>query len=364
MSNLKLLMDLLWSIPRGVLATVSLVYIWLIYGSAPGEHKRLKNTDRKIKLYMSAISFMVYSKDSKGVGKKNSEKDPDSIKAQVNKGEARRKRIVFLRHGESDWNDVFNKGFGPMIIVRLIRAMWRELLCYASEDSVFLDSPLNQDGIEQALDLRKFLKNKEQVSEVLGVSKIIDVLNGNDTSVSSIIVSSCLRRAIATTVLGLWDRIEKTNEKIHILSSCQEISRNVDTYSLAAPNTVADLPFKRVVDHCGGAEKFNPESIFNTTDNFGNKTRSFYGQKRFKSFNEWAFNREEDIIIVGGHSLWFKYYFQTFLPYNDDHKAKKKKLKNSGAVVFDLHCAKAEDGTVLYRVDPHSLLTVYRGFDE
>ena len=30
--------------------------------------------------------------------------------------------VVFVRHGESEWNDVFNKGFGPSFLVRLVGA--------------------------------------------------------------------------------------------------------------------------------------------------------------------------------------------------------------------------------------------------
>lgn len=149
-------------------------------------------------------------------------------------------------------------------------------------------------------------------------ASIIKILSGRDNTTSSVIVSSSLRRAISTTTLALWERVLRTSEKIHILSSLQEISRNVDTYALSPANTCPDLPFARVAPHCEG---FAP-SVFNCSDNFGNKTRNFYGIKRLKAFNDWAFNRSEDVIIVGGHSLWFKYYFQTYLPHKFDHGSK------------------------------------------
>jgi hypothetical protein len=68
--------------------------------------------------------------------------------------------------------------------------------------------------------------------------------------VSSVIVTSTLRRAVSTTVLCLWPRIEKNNEKVHLLSSLQEISRNVDTRALSNANAIANLPFERVIPHC------------------------------------------------------------------------------------------------------------------
>ena len=40
------------------------------------------------------------------------------------------------------------------------------------------------------------------------------------------------------------------------------------------------------------------EDVFQCTDNFGNKTHAFYGMKRFKSFNDWAFGREEVRTLI------------------------------------------------------------------
>jgi hypothetical protein len=146
----------------------------------------------------------------------------------------------------------------------------------------------------------------------------VSILSGRSQT-SSIIVSSSLRRAIATTTLALWQRILRTGEKIHLLSSLQELSRNVDTYALSEANSVPDLPFERIYPHCGGKDSFLPEKVFETSDNFGNKTYNFYGIKRLRSFNEWVFKRDEEVVIVGGHSLWFKHFFQTYMPHSVNH---------------------------------------------
>ena len=42
--------------------------------------------------------------------------------------------------------------------------------------------------------------------------------------------------------------------------------------------------------------------------------------------------------------------------------AKKKKIENSGVVAFDVYLAKDKDGLTCYKIDPRSLLTIYRGF--
>jgi hypothetical protein len=79
------------------------------------------------------------------------------------------------------------------------------------------------------------------------------------------------------------------------------------------------------------------------------------------TFNEWVFNRTEDVIIVGGHSLWFKSFFQTYMSHSSIHDAKSKKIENSGVVSFTLQCG-VDDGVPLYRVDTDSISNVYRGF--
>jgi broad specificity phosphatase PhoE len=59
------------------------------------------------------------------------------------------KRLILIRHGESEWNVVFNKGFGPSFIVRYASALGRELLMLFGRDSLFLDSPLCDEGMQQ-----------------------------------------------------------------------------------------------------------------------------------------------------------------------------------------------------------------------
>jgi hypothetical protein len=59
-----------------------------------------------------------------------------------------------------------------------------------------------------------------------------------------------------------------------LLSSLQEISRNVDTMALAPSNSVADLPFARIADHCINANtnaKFTPENVYDCNGNYGKK---------------------------------------------------------------------------------------------
>jgi hypothetical protein len=138
-------------------------------------------------------------------------------------------------------------------------------------DSTFLDSPLNSDGIEQALELRRFLYS---INEGDKLYEIAAILRGEKST--SVIASSTLRRAIATTALVLWPRLEKKNEKICLLSNLQEISRNIDTRALSSASEVADLPFKRILPHCPVSKNSKIE------DYFDGNVYSIYSRKFYR----------------------------------------------------------------------------------
>lgn len=329
------------------LAVISYCLITWIFSSAPGENVNIKNFLNKIQLFLSGIVFMVISKDSKGLGPKYNP-DPDSIASKPTVS----KRIVFIRHGESDWNDIFNKGFGPSMFVRLIKGIIREASLMCTMDSVFFDSPLNTEGIEQAKELSRFLE-----SEAAKGCLVPQIITG--VKDDSVIVSSNLRRALSTTTICLWPRIHRTHEKIMILSSLQEISRNIDTKALADKRALPVLD--RIAHHCG-KDEFVPQDVYDASENHGNKSTAYYGIKRLKAFNEWVFLRKESAVVVGGHSLWFKHFFQTFLPFSSEHTAKKQKIVNSGVITFILHRWEDEFGAPSYRIDPETIETVYGGF--
>lgn len=310
-------------------------------------------------MYMEGSWFMIVSKDNKKLGPKYNPCSDKLLKDGVKKTT---KTIVFLRHGESDWNDIFNKGFGPSMLFRLLYGFFRETMMMISMDSVFLDSALNKDGFEQAKELNTFFEKKPLATTSEAGKEIFHAIAGVNTDISSVIVSSNLRRSIATTTIALWSRLMRTKEQVLILSSLQEISRNVDTKALAPRAGLPDL--SRIANYIeGDPSTFVPESLFDPTGNSGNKTNFFNGVKRLNAFNEWVFKRDEDMIIVGGHSLWFKNYFQMYVPHSSVHECKSKKIVNSGLVSFVLDRWEDADGKTLgYRVDPDHIHTVYGGF--
>lgn len=111
---------------------------------------------------------------------------------------------------------MFNRGFGPSFPGRLFSAVFDELRVLPTLDSVFVDSPLSPLGCRQALELQSFVETHP-------------VLNGTE---KSILVSSNLRRAVSTGVIGFLPRLKRTQERFHILSSLQEVTFNIDGLSL------------------------------------------------------------------------------------------------------------------------------------
>lgn len=217
------------------------------------------------------------------------------------------------------------------------------------------------EGIEQAQKLRGYIEG-ESLS-FTEQKEYLDILKG-DNKQSSVIVTSNLRRAISTVVLSLWPRLQRTKEKVLILSSLQEFSRNVDTRALAEPKSIPELG--RISEALSDEGfKFEGDVVLDPEYNNGNKTMSFYGIKRLQAFNAWVFSRPEDTIIVGGHSLWFRSFFQTYIPHaNQNLSCCTKKIVNSGAVAFSLSQSKEKnsDGEFMYRIDPDTVTTVSGGY--
>jgi len=247
---------------------------------------------------------------------------------------------------------------------RLFFAILREVKLFASGDSSFYDSPLNKEGIEQAFDLKKSLAKVDTLRDKSDAREIVKAVLRGESNSKSVICSSNLRRAIATTCIGLHDRWSKSNERIHVLTCLQEMSRNVDALALAPKHAVPDM--SRI-----SKEIFNkrqPEQVFDLTHQNGNKTLKSNGLLRMKEFCEWAFQSEAEYIIVGGHSLYFKTFFNVYLPNEIDKNnrnaldAKTKKIKNSGVVSFVLQSGE-HAGKTTWRIDPSSVVVVHAGFE-
>lgn len=319
----------------------------------------------KGRLFIWGIFYMLLSRD------KRSRKPSDGT---VNFVTSRCVKVVFIRHGQSEWNYIFNKG--PIFVrpFRYLMGLVKEYCMLFEEDSLFLDSPLSSTGIQQSLDLLTFLSAfapgcptvtmASQPVANLEVNDLVSIVRGDIGS--SVVVSSNLRRAISTGVLGLSGRFLKTppSDKIVMMTSLQEISRNVDALALTPPHELPKAPRAEAnMKNIGDVVSHFYKARIDRTKNTGNKTMALTSVHRQDQFVKWAFEQKSECIIVCGHSLWFKQFFKSFLPRDTKHQAKDAKLVNCGCVAFDLHCSVPGDRAAIYRINPSSLKEIYGGFE-
>ncbi len=204
------------------------------------------NVIYKEKLFLKGLTHLLFSTDKKW--KRPS--DPASV------AKLRSKQVVFVRHGESAWNVVFNRGFGPTFPGRALSACFDELRVLPTLDSVFADSPLSVLGCRQALELQSFVETHP-------------LLRGSEGK--SVLVSSNLRRAVSTGVIGFLPRLKRSQEKIHILSSLQEVTFNIDGVSLAKPHTPPVLSDDEMHALSVKRGDFNADRYMDATESFGDK---------------------------------------------------------------------------------------------
>lgn len=306
----------------------------------------------KVGLLLNGILCMVFGKD-KSFNTKDIGYDPDQINEEY------RITIIFIRHGRSKWNYIFNEG-KMYVIPRLITALFEEFTMLITPDSILFDSPLDYNGVDQAKKLSNHLKRrleekKHDDAQENTRQMIAQILNGNQ---QSIITCSPLRRSIGTLIIGLQSLFKKPCE-IKILSDLQEISTNVDCLSLTKPRTKPDLSFFQFTLHNVGIDLKN--IIFNVDYYQTKKSNRSKGLTRLKGFADWVSKEYENKklpIVVGGHSLWFRYFFQTFLPHKSNHILKKKKISNGGVVSFDLIIGSSSLGRKknrVYKIDEASI---------
>src|SRR3990167_8504501 len=312
----------------------------------------------KLLLFVKMHMFFVFGKDTKWKSKKIDEKIPENAIVHT-------KTIIFLRHGESTWNVTFNRS-KIFLLPRLIYAILYEAYLYISgvRDSWFYDSPLCDEGIKQSEELREYFEKKSKELKNSNEEPILRSLIGLEGSQKSIIVSSNLRRALSTAAISFYDRVLKTEENITVLSALQEIIPNPDTLS-NTPTNIQPTP--------SWIEKKNPlyipkiyERKMHISFNKGNKPLSSRGIDRLMEFNEWVANNVSDdqILIVSGHSLWFRSYFREFLPFASNHVAKTKKIQNNALISFKLNIYEnpTNKANKVYHIDPESVAPIYKGF--
>lgn len=332
-----------------------------------------KAAQTKLKLFANTFQFLFFSKDKKWI--KPAEDPASFFPDGENDPKVTKKTVIFLRHGESTWNDTFNKGdrkMGAFItgffpgIVKSFATEWYFLVSGQCYESWFFDSPLSAKGIAQAEAVAKFLRDTDPAFATPKEAHLLKLIKGeatDDNNRKCQLISSNLRRAISTCSIALKDRLDndtKNNDKILILQELQEASINPDAQSIAPAKSPLVTAF---TDSDRVKEIYATQS--DTSLNNGNKSITSNGLLRMQSFCKLLFDGEHipaHDVLCTGHSYWFRAFFQTYLPKDFEHVCKKKKLINGGVVGFTLWHKKMDDGEDRYMIDPNSLVVLYGGF--
>lgn len=314
----------------------------------------------KVFMWTRGILFFIAWGEKKGMSK---HRDSKNVVPPKGATETESKVIIFIRHGESDWNYVFNKN-KLLLLPRLLIGMLWEAFMYPFNNSFFIDAALSSEGIEQAQQLQKFIAEYSKKSDTPDdVHEALRALRGDPGALPSVLVSSNLRRAVATGCIALWPRQKRTGERTLVLSSLQEMSRNVDTTALAGPRELPEISVEKQVL----GPTFRAKNCIDVSQSAGNKGFKRKGVKSMEEFNAWCFKRPEPVIIVNaGHSLWFKNYFKVYMPKSTEHHAKNLKMVNCGVVAFNLEKGVMDYDVhqTGYRVDADSLASLYGGFEK
>ena len=327
------------------------------------------NVGKKVMFYFFGILYMIQAKDAPSKYAKGNNFSPKS-KVEGHHAEATkpvRVRVVFVRHGDSYWNSLINRfGLGwPIRAVKALLTEWYLFLTNAS-DSVIIDSPLSSTGKKQASELAEFVRKD--------AGKTVPCQPKN-----SVVVTSNLRRAMLTALVGLGPRVSTAREKIVMDSSLQEASRNIDALSFSVQKrAIAATPIgenSKTVLHLSNFDpilNMGQKTLPTSTCNVHTRIEAFVdhllaGVDNVQSRTVPALRPSsgsgplEEVIVVG-HSLWFKTFFNRFLPAQSTHIGKKKKMMNCAMVSFDLVWDRNGSGDV--SIDESTITPMFKNFNK
>ncbi|XQJ31411.1 Histidine phosphatase superfamily (branch 1), putative [Leishmania guyanensis] len=308
----------------------------------------------KCQLYAHGLVFMVKAKDLP-----KAYRGTNYIRMNTAGDGTRGKRIirvVFIRHGQSVWNSLFNS-YNLDLPVRMAKAAIHEFINFLTDPfgSCIIDSPLSSKGKKEAQDLASFIRTAK--------TKI------SFDPATSVVVSSNLRRAMETALVGMSPRLLVTQERIVMDSALQEGSQNIDAQSLSTePGKIAPCKLGTITNPLELAIVFDPYL------NAGNRVAGVDVYQRMDEFIMHLFGGSGEAslvpaaggsnaalkeVIVVGHSGYFRNFFRRFLPPHSTHLSKKKKLQNCAVVAFEL-ARDESSGEVV--VDESTLKVMYKGF--
>jgi hypothetical protein len=114
------------------------------------------------------------------------------------------------------------------------------------------------------------------------------------------------------------------------------VTFNIDGLSLAKAQTPPVLADDELAALNTRRSDFHADRYMDASENSGDKAVRGRGIVRMQEFCKWCFTREESSIITAAHSLYFRFFFQSFLPYASKFDGKENKMGNGAVVSFTL----------------------------
>ena len=70
-----------------------------------------------------------------------------------------------------------------------------------------------------------------------------------------------------------------------------------------------------------------------------------------------------NIIIISGHSLWFRSFFKAYLPRESNFEGKINKIANGGIVACQVTQYEFPDGSLKHCIHQNTILAIHKGFE-
>eukprot|EP00916_Digyalum_oweni_P026284 GHVL01043200.1.p1 GENE.GHVL01043200.1~~GHVL01043200.1.p1 ORF type:complete len:445 (-),score=86.48 GHVL01043200.1:26-1360(-) len=238
------------------------------------------------------------------------------------------KRIFFIRHAESLWNSAQDR--------------------MALHEMIGFDHPLSPKGLYQCEELANCVRR--EVDQLKSSNKdpfLADFIN------AELIFSSPLARALQTALLTLEHHPRMRSDGLSLLSDAREIKNpgSFDTVATTKGNETGGRAkeFTKVM-YESQKRMYSADIKINANDTEDRWWNSQYEyeskamvRRRIEDFTEQLKYCKASRIIVVGHSLFFKAFFDFYLKKSLRKKGTvadlltKKKIQNCGVVGFDMN---------------------------
>lgn len=237
-------------------------------------------------------------------------------------------KMVFVRHGDSLWNEAERKRTGQINGYGL---------------GTFEDALLSAEGIAQAKVLRDIVAlqptevfdwEDRGMIDLTARQEALALMLGEDAEKASktFIASSNLKRALLTGLIALHYRLEDGPAKpqLNLLSSAQEMSiaMAADARSVTPAGRVPEF----TPAHSKYVDKFDINPSRNKRDQ-NTAVSAVTGKDRLASFCRLIANihknAHSEYVILAGHSLWLRNLFNRFLSKKGHKSSLDKSLTSS-----------------------------------